>query len=47
MSAAGNPVARPMRSTLVWHKAGDAWKLVSSHHTAVRPPIAADRPKIG
>jgi len=40
MSVAGTPVARPMRSTLVWHKAGGAWRLVSAHHTTVRPPIA-------
>ena len=44
MNVAGKPVARPMRSTLVWHKLGGAWKLVSSHHTAVRPPIAPGRP---
>ena len=40
MTVSGKPVARPMRSTLVWHKADGAWKLVSSHHTAIRPPIA-------
>ena len=40
MSGAGTPVVRPMRSTLVWHKAGGAWRLVSAHHTTVRPPIA-------
>jgi ketosteroid isomerase-like protein len=44
MNVAGKPVARPMRSTLVWHKLGGAWKLVSSHHTAVRPPIAPGSP---
>jgi uncharacterized protein (TIGR02246 family) len=44
MNVGGKPVARPMRSTLVWHKAGNAWKLVSSHHTTVRPPIAGDSP---
>jgi ketosteroid isomerase-like protein len=40
MNVAGKPVARPMRSTLVWHRVGGAWTLVSSHHTTVRPPIA-------
>jgi ketosteroid isomerase-like protein len=44
MNVAGTPVARPMRSTLVWHKVGGAWKLVSSHHTTVRPPIAPGSP---
>jgi ketosteroid isomerase-like protein len=44
MNVAGKPVARPMRSTLVWHKTGGAWKLVSSHHTTVRPPIAPGSP---
>jgi ketosteroid isomerase-like protein len=44
MKVAGEAVARPMRSTLVWHKSGDGWKLVSSHHTTVRPPIAAGSP---
>jgi ketosteroid isomerase-like protein len=39
MNVAGKPVVRPMRSTLVWHKAGGTWKLVSSHHTMIRPPI--------
>jgi ketosteroid isomerase-like protein len=39
MTVAGKPMARPMRSTLVWHRTGGAWKLVSSHHTMVRPPI--------
>ena len=40
LSVAGKPVARPMRSTLVWHQSGGSWKLVSSHHTMVRPPLA-------
>jgi ketosteroid isomerase-like protein len=40
MNVAGKPVARPMRSTLVWQRAGGAWKIVSSHHTTVRPPLA-------
>jgi ketosteroid isomerase-like protein len=39
MNVAGKPVARPMRSTLVWNRTGGAWRLVSSHHTTVRPPI--------
>lgn len=39
LTVAGSPVARPMRSTLVWHRTGGVWKLVSSHHSAVRPPI--------
>jgi ketosteroid isomerase-like protein len=39
MNVAGKPVARPMRSTLVWHRLGGAWTLVSSHHTTIRPPI--------
>ena len=44
MNVAGKPVARPMRSTLVWHRLGGAWKLVSSHHATVRPPIAPGSP---
>jgi ketosteroid isomerase-like protein len=44
VNVAGKPVARPMRSTLVWHKLGGAWTLVSSHHTTVRPPIAPGSP---
>jgi ketosteroid isomerase-like protein len=41
MMVAGKTVARPMRSTLIWQKTGGGWKLVSSHHTAIRPPIGA------
>jgi uncharacterized protein (TIGR02246 family) len=44
LTVAGKPVARPMRSTLVWQKAGGAWKLVSSHHTMIRPPIGSGTP---
>ena len=44
MNVGGKPVVRPMRSTLVWHKLGGAWTLVSSHHTTVRPPIAPGSP---
>jgi ketosteroid isomerase-like protein len=40
MNVAGKPVARPMRSTLVWQRVGGAWKIVSSHHTTIRPPLA-------
>ena len=46
LSVAGKPVTRPMRSTLVWHRVGGAWKLVSAHHTTVRPPIGAAQPDI-
>ena len=41
MTVAGKPVTRAMRSTLVWHRAGTTWKLVSSHHTTIRPPIGS------
>jgi len=41
MNVAGKPVTRPMRSTLVWQRAGASWKIVSSHHTTIRPPLAA------
>ena len=44
MNVAGKPVARPMRSTLVWQRLGGTWKLVSSHHTAIRPPITTGSP---
>lgn len=40
MSVAGKPVARAMRSTLVWNKRPGGWLLVASHHTAIRPPSA-------
>ena len=40
MSVAGKPVARPVRSTLVWHRRAGVWTLVASHHTAIRPPVA-------
>jgi len=40
MSVAGKPVSRPMRSTLVWHRRAGVWTLVTSHHTAIRPPVA-------
>ena len=40
MSVAGISVSRPMRSTLVWHRRAGVWTLVSSHHTAIRPPVA-------
>lgn len=40
MNAAGKPVSRPMRSTLVWHRRSAVWLLVASHHTAIRPPVA-------
>jgi len=39
MNVAGKLVARPMRSTLIWRRTDGAWKLVSSHHTTIRPPI--------
>jgi ketosteroid isomerase-like protein len=39
MNVAGKPVARPIRSTLVWHRLGGVWEPVSSHHTTIRPPI--------
>jgi ketosteroid isomerase-like protein len=41
---AGTPVVRPIRSTLVWRRMGGTWWLVSSHHTAIRPPIDAGSP---
>jgi uncharacterized protein (TIGR02246 family) len=39
MNVGGKPFDRPMRSTLLWHRVGGRWKLVSSHHTMVRPPL--------
>jgi ketosteroid isomerase-like protein len=42
VNVSGQPVPRPMRSTLVWRQAGGAWMLVSAHHTMIRPPLGPE-----
>jgi ketosteroid isomerase-like protein len=42
LNVSGQPVPRPMCSTLVWHRVSGAWKLVSSHHTMIRPPLGPE-----